>query len=604
MDITINPALTLGGPMLNIGRAGFPYLPTVTGLDIAWQAERALAAPEPARLTAQLWIPGGHLDAYLPKLGAPCWVGLRAGTGHPSVVAFYGRVDKVQRERRHASSYGAPAEPITTDQLGTAISQYGVVQLYTSTHRDEGGETFTLRIPDYLDDGLFTVADVTAAINLSTVAQPNSWLWTSELLDVVAMYGDDSAPPAPPEPLPGTPHRSARAFWRANGVVTPLADGPLQIGATVPPDLALVATLPHGGSLTFTTPVSRPLAAPHGLHPPGEWVSVTASDELATAARFRVGDEPWPLETVRQRLTRIAELGDGLLPGFRVYDELADGAEVDAGNVRIAPRDVDAQPLLTLFSETLATIGAVPRAGEGGVWTARGVQQPRALTASGQVEIAYDAVQLPASALPETSTSTSVTELTNRIRIAYQDVTGTEPTERYHELRDDESIEQWGESSAAWGTSVAYTGGSVTAAHTLAPLIDRLSNALPALSQPSYSFDDALTLTPGVISRLPEGSVRELVSAVSVLRRHGALVYIPDAPEQFGDDSFILLSGSIVFEQATGRVMLLLGVEPAGRSGAPPMRWVDVDAYLTDLMWQMLDPAISWAHTRYLQAES
>lgn len=606
----IAPGVALGGPNVAIGAAGFPYTPTIVELDISWTAERSIVAPEPARLTARMWLPDSS-PAHIPQLGQLAYVGLQGGNQGGESAVFVGLVDKIARDRRYAERYAEPAARLVpTGVPSSTLSQYGVVQGAGAVLVDDDAGTWTIATGPHDPLGTLTPAHVTITIPLADYAAPDTWLFTGDVPPTGLPTSETSPPGYPWEPfIPSTGGnpRASQLFWRANGEYRSVALGPLAIGSTVPSDLALVARMPHDSTRTLSAPVTRSTAlTAAGLYPPGEWVTVTASDHLATAARHRVGDTPWPTESVADRLARLVALSEGVGgPGFRLSDELDDLLAIAAGSVHVVARDVDSQPLGQLYAETLAAIGAVPIAAHDGLWAKRPTGQPRALLPSGEVGVSLTAVELPASVIPETHTSTSSTDLTNRIRITYSDVQDplVDPVERYYEISDPESIARWGESSAQWSTPIAHRPGStLTASHTLGPILDRLSNALPALADPAYVFDQPVTLTPGILQRLGAEVAFDLsVKCLSIIDRHGAMLYIPGTPEQLDGDTFVILSGSIVFDGARGALAITLGVESAGRSGAPSLTWAEVASNLADLSWDMLDPDLTWERTRYLE---
>lgn len=79
-------------------------------------------------------------------------------------------------------------------------------------------------------------------------------------------------------------------------------------------------------------------------------VKVTCVDLLADHENRRVGDEPWPQQTIAQRVTRLQQLADTDLP-FRVATDVA--------AIPVTRRDVDAQPVATLLRELATSADAV-----------------------------------------------------------------------------------------------------------------------------------------------------------------------------------------------------------------------------------------------------
>lgn len=79
-------------------------------------------------------------------------------------------------------------------------------------------------------------------------------------------------------------------------------------------------------------------------------VKVTCVDLLADHENRRVGDEPWPQQTIAKRVNRLQQLADTDIP-FRVATDVAD--------IPVTRRDVDSQPVATLLRELATSADAV-----------------------------------------------------------------------------------------------------------------------------------------------------------------------------------------------------------------------------------------------------
>lgn len=595
----------VGGASPALGRDSYPYVPTVVDIDVSWGAERVMTAPDAARATVRLWLPDSSLSAHLPSIGLACRIELTDGTETARLLD--GVVDEVTRERRHSTTPGAAAEPLPElpDPELVQWSQHGAPLWTTELQRRPRPGVVRFYAPPL---GWPVVETrVTGVLDLSTVASPNTWLWAGPVDERVA-YPPEKLGDTTPEPTPGGAP-PAPFYWRADGVYTPVTDGPLVIGSTVPADLALVAWIDAGAAASLSWPVARPLTAPVGRHPAGEWVEVVCSDLLAPAGRHRIGDTPWPNETVSARLARLRDLDDGERFPVQISANWPNVTSAAASSVvRVAARDVDSQPILGIYADTLAAVGCVPVvAGDNRtLMPGQPSTMPRALDVDGTVTDHPDLVRLAASTVPAVPISASLDELTNHIRVSYLDATdvGEDPTERYVELVNAGSIARWGESTATYSTPAVMLPGDSGPedGSVLGAVLGRLRSALSGLAWPEYRFAAPLVFTPTLLAHLPAAPAtgRPLVWLTDTARRHGAVLRIEHSVPELPED-YAVRGGSVVFDR--GAVVLTLDVEAASHAGVTPITYAALElSPAGDLRYFQIDPDITYSDVRTISA--
>lgn len=347
------------------------------------------------------------------------------------------------------------------------------------------------------------------------------------------------------------------------------------IGETVPPDLALVAYARHGERIRVAVPLARPRVGTVDAYPPGEWLEVTAADDLATLGQHRIGDAPWPLEPLEDRLERIVDAGEGDdVPVPVAPYVIGPGAAADAAAVNVAALDVDSSSMLSVYTDALRAIAAHPLARVTGVIGSRTAAYPWTLQPSGGTAITADAVHLPAHVVPDTTLESTIDDVTNRVEIRYVEVDipfSSEPVDRITTRTDFESTARWGQRAAGYETPAVHipvAHGTVDAPAALGPVIDRLWNIVRGSSQPRFTFADPVLLTAPQLARLDADPWpgTSILSALNVDTRFGTLVHIdhdlPDLPLDFA-----VVGGSLIFED--GRPAVTLDLVPASTIGAP-----------------------------------
>jgi hypothetical protein len=107
---------------------------------------------------------------------------------------------------------------------------------------------------------------------------------------------------------------------------------------------------------------------------------VVAADTLAQAAKLRLYDTPWPLETIEARLGRITALGNAAGVEFNAVSTNNDYA-LESVNLdsQVVPRDVDSFPALEAFQRTAMTMGATVGSIEGVVRPNNKLELPQVL---------------------------------------------------------------------------------------------------------------------------------------------------------------------------------------------------------------------------------
>lgn len=498
MELTAHPEQAVGPFGFSIG-PGYPFVPTMVDLDVSWSAASAAAAPEPSRATARLWIPDGGeqvladdspLALHQPTLGSPMLslFTLDGNLRHP-VLGFAGRVDSVARTRSRAR----PGQqrliyymPITGGTMSWRHSMtYGSV--VTSPVTVDGGR-LSVTVPPKSAWSEVAISNFAIGVMPVTSVPTRSALWVAEGTVDRFISSRLSDTPSPSDLYPPADRGLGAWFWRANGQYHAVTEGPLLIGATVPSDLALVA---YGRMSTATT---RPLTAtlpliyrtntPH-RRPGGWWLTVSASDDLAPAARHKIGAPPWSEESALTRLQRIAQLSAPPfpVPVLRGTTAIPEPLRTELNTVRVAAIDVDNQPMLEVASKALATIGAIPYATRSGV-VARRVDLTDVDTPA--------TVTLHPDAIPDVEQSIENVDITNKITVTYRDPV-TEPgedVERWITISDQASINAWGESSARWETIATLTASNPLASspNVIGRAIAQLTTAMQAMLRPRWTF--------------------------------------------------------------------------------------------------------------------
>lgn len=588
------------GRSVNFRRSGFPRHPTVTAADVAYGSDLVLTGPDPSRIKLDLWWPDWAGDTR-PKLRDPVRLTVTstdngATTGFASAVAFLGRVDGVDRLRRHAPAsetakrqappvrltrtartYYDPS--ITLDHVSIVWWQDGVDKLYGIVRADDVWRM--PQAPEDNGDGLIHPTNpIHAVIPIHPLDVPDdAILYASEILDRA-----------------GATKTGWR--WRVNGVLGAFVFGgaPLRLNGPAPADLALVSpsVSPGGFVADLDAPVIS-VGRSRGIRPAGEWITVTASDLLSEAGRMKIGAPPFPSESPSARWSRVAALAETVDIPVRsqgAWNFVGDSrlpADSTAG--LLAPADVDNRPVGELLREASSGVGAVPMAHSTGLVPWRARRLPNVLTAAGTVQRHPETVTIPPGVVSEPVLKIRSVDVTNRVSAGYVDqADGT--TERRVTVSWPDSIKRWGEHSTSWATKMLAAANNPRAASGLGPLLDRLTNAVSAMSQPAYRFSAPIVLTPSRLAKIPDGT--DIRALYDVDRRHGMPLAIdheiPDAPT-----TYTLRGGSLVIEE--GRVILTLDPEPAGHSGAPGLIFAALASALPDLTFATVDQSLTFQQT-------
>ena len=447
-------------------------------------------------------------DTLTDRWGAPVWYASRVmRTLAPYVPAAdlrgFATVARAQKLNADHSAILVPSLGLEADRLLSLSWRVGRQQANQSF--DAGILTFS-----YPVDGVEEVAEWSTGDKVSVGVAPGAWLFLNDNPDTG-----------------GDPNKYQRGFA---GTVSDLQ---LDYRRLAP---------------------GRPLQAV---------LSVTVVGPKARAGQLLIGDEPWPVETIAARKTRIETLAEVAWPDELVAPMAGWAPPApDTTDTYVIARDVDRSSALDLYEELAGDVGA-------GVFESTRYAY-RILWA----DIAYREDRTPIVTLrPEEVAATaqwgmSMAGLVNRYTVTYG------PDDDRHEVTvtDPASIARFGEYAGSRQTQLR----DVDKAQRLAQLtVGRNSRPTWAITRLDV---DMLDLA------LPRVKARELLCA-----EIGDLIELEGLPTSAPGPRHYYVEGSEL-TVSTHDVRLTVYVSEAGRTGAP-LAWEDLPSTLA---WVQVDPTLTW----------
>lgn len=328
----------------------------------------------------------------------------------------------------------------------------------------------------------------------------------------------------------------------------------------------------------------------------GVQVDVSAVDWTADLANTNIGDDPWPAEVIRARVSRILRLAGNPVTAT---------IEAFPAAQKVTWVDVDSQPVMGLLSDLAVTSDAVLWS----AWTSsRGFylwyEDPARRSAlrllaldpdTGLVEIVgnpspSNGIYLSACWIDRNAVELSqdVTDVITRVDLTWAEQTVDDdglpaPTER-HILVVDQVAE------AEFGTRRVGYSTQLTTAAAGQVIADRILNRSRALGWKSdgFTWDTRIPLD-GFDDRLRTAAL-DLLDGT---KRIGAPIVVDQMPDWAPSGPIFgayLEGGSYTY--TGGRWILETNLSPSGFTGQST-RWVDLPTAWT---WVMFDPDIAWFH--------
>lgn len=525
--IGLEPATHLiDGRPLNIGAAGFPVLPTWMDATATWQAPSTTEHPDPSRLAATIWVPSEHPINLDVGSRVRCWT---QGDG-TAVIYHQGIIDSITHRtatmRTRAVAERAASWTATATQRGKTLE----------LEQDDltGGYTY------YSSSGTSTVV-----ITLTTPVEAPS----------IVLPTDATAAP------PTVTVDGSTAPWTG-----PAAGGAITIpGARAGSTITITLTIASGQQPATIEP---PIIIRPGEHRTveGRWYELTSSSYLAALGRTYIGDEPWPVETLRARAERISTLARDA-SGYLIYTAIDSGVTLEERSARA--RDIDRRSALEMARLTAAAAGGMviesPDPGQAASIGRQIEMTPYLGTLSSGMVVfvdGYQLTELPASAVRDAprirDASTIVTASTVRYHTA--DAEGKQ-IERTYTAADTASAAAYGPAERSYDTDLwVPPGDSVTNVAT--GLIQRSQRLVSVASKPETRLDG-----PARIPASRAGLCKRLWKAVQMGTRHGAPVRLTEPPEDLVND-WRVIGGRLTFGEHHD---LQLNLEDETRTAAQPV---------------------------------
>lgn len=322
----------------------------------------------------------------------------------------------------------------------------------------------------------------------------------------------------------------------------------------------------------------------------GNQVRVLAVDSFADLANRYVGDEPWPIETMTQRFTRILTLAA----------PASISAVVDAkpGAMQIIGRDVDNQSAGGLLTELATSTDGVLwfacHTGRGGyLWVEdtalrtnlehlESVDGIWVILPGGSVN-APDAISLSACDVlaDPVEWSQSAEEIATRVDVTWQEPTLPDPTERTFSLVDPTLEASYGVHRYGLSTQLTQLADATTVADRVMERARNIDWRMSGLVWDTY---------------LPISTDTAIVNAAMDLldgtHRLGIPIAVSELPEwsPAGTDVGVYCEGG-TWEFRGGRWVFSMNVTPADAQGAEIV-WGDAPPLMT---WGTTDPLMIWS---------
>jgi hypothetical protein len=323
-------------------------------------------------------------------------------------------------------------------------------------------------------------------------------------------------------------------------------------------------------------------------------VSVTASDRLADLGNDYIGDNPWLVQTIANRVKRITALA---------ATSVAVNIDSWPGGRSVTWVDIDSQPVSELLSDLATTADAVMWsvfvANRGFYLWMEDIAQRQSMaylaldTGSGLVKItgatrpgvgiAVSACEIVGSSvqwIQDVADVMSIVDLTWLQQLTDEDGQ-PDPTETHIVLTDSDAVGQYGQRRLGYETQlVSSTDGNTVATRLMArsrSLGWRVSGMEWDTNAPADFADENRATALHIL----DGS-----------KRIGLPIVISDLPDwtPSGESSApcYLEGGTYTYE--SGRWTLAMNLSPAGLSGKS-LTWAQCDPSFT---WAKTDPAIAW----------
>lgn len=334
--------------------------------------------------------------------------------------------------------------------------------------------------------------------------------------------------------------------------------------------------------------------------------AVTAVDPASALANTTIGDDPWPVQSVEERATRIIDLAEDA--SFKRYELLVDEPLRD---VRVQARDVDAQPAQDLASTLAATAGAAlwPAAS-----AARGaylwMEDPQSRRSSRVLTVDGNGiaqiVPAPTGAVAELTAGDILRDpiswdqdpstIASSVDVKWLQAYGRDPetgslntVERTVTVTDYDLVDEFGLRKLSVDTELAYRADAV----------DLATRMLKQAAGTPWMFD-GLVIDTRVLTRapLPDGPSQadRLTLVLDLLdgaRRIGKAVNVPDMPAWTpgGTEVGLFIEGG-TYTLNDGKWLLELRASPAAGQGHS-VTWNEMPVGLTwdemgDITWDDL----------------